>query len=386
MISGKIAVAAALTLLVAATMARAEPAAVSAGLQAASMALRMIADSAEEDVSVELIRQNYDISVALHRRFDEFADGLVTILMQVNRLSDEMRKEIEEGLDKHQRDTVRGHIQVVKERLTGIVQKLEAGEEPNNEDWRGLVRAQHRLQEESRTLAQKDDRNLAVLLEALSWEWTVHKARRNENALQEMKAFYRMRLQRMLDPDRSQSIAARRVRGAKVIDREIESIEKVVSARDKIFNAPRPPSPDSSNEDLPYCAFRLVPVFEKDGRPKIEGEKLGKKLTGPLKVQMEGRLSLCRLHIEMMEAVGKTLGNLGAHTGDDSTAVESDSQTCGSEWRATRKARWAKLQVTADTWQKIDRVWTLKWLPRADPARCGPDGNEIGGKAWRGLR
>lgn len=356
----------------------ADPATVAMGLQLVGTAMQMMGGSAREDVSLRLIEQNYELSVNLHERFDEFADGLVTILMQVNRLPDEMRKEIEAGFDKHQRDTVRGVVQVVKERLSGIVRKSEANTEPDEEDWEGLIGAQRLLQETSRILAQKDDRNLAVLLEALSWEWTVHKARRNREELQEMKMFYRARLEKMRDPDRSVSIAARMLRGAMAFNRELEDIENNVESLRAHYEVEEPNREfiNERNRNLNYCDFADVVVFDKNEGAWIEGERLRKALSGPLNARMEGEIGLCGLHAGMLEAAETALEKLGVPEADENL-IGASLGICGPAWLEDRTKRLAKISATVESWKgRVPGKYKVKSLPNADLRRCGPDGTD----------
>ncbi len=359
------------------TPARADPTTIAAGLQLVSTAMQMMSGSArEEDVSLRLIKQNYELSVELHQRFDAFADGLVAVLMQVNRLPDQMREDIEAGFDQHQRDTLRGVIQVVKERLASIARKIEADTQPDEEDWDGLVRAQRLLQEASRILAQKDDRNLAVLLEALSWEWTVHKARRNREELQEMKTFYRKRLAEMRDPTRNASIEARKLRGATALDQELENVEKTVESLRAGYEAERPDWIDEANRGLRYCDFASVAVFRRDEGAWAKGKRLEKAMSGPLKARMEGEIDLCGLHAGMLDAVGTALEKLGvAQPGEDLEGARLG--ICSPAWLADRRKRLAEVSATVESWRGIKPgKYEVQRLPNADMRRCGPDGTD----------
>ena len=365
------------------TQASADPAIIAAGLQLVGKAMQMMGGSAREDMSLRLIEQNYELSVELHRRFDAFADGLVTVLMQVNRLPDEMREEIEAGFDKHQRDTVRGVIQVVKESLAGIARTIEAGGQPDEDDWEGLFFAQENLRTESRILAEKDDRNLAVLLEALSWEWTVNKARRNQELLREMKTFYRTRLAEMRDPTRDVSIAARKRRGAEALDQELKRVEKRVESVHASYEAERPSwhyersGLGEINEGLGYCGFHSVSVVRMDEDAQVKGEQLREELSGPLKARMEGAINLCELQAGMLDAVGTALEELGAsQTNED---LESpDLEICGPKWLDDRRDRLAKVSATVESWKgRTPRRYEVESLQIMDPKCCRPDGTEV---------
>lgn len=356
------------------TQASADPAIIAAGLQLVGKAMQMMGGSAREDMSLRLIEQNYELSVELHRKFDAFADGLVTVLMQVNRLPDEMREEIEAGFDKHQRDTVRGVIQVVKESLAGIARTIEAGGQPDEDDWEGLFLAQENLRTESRILAEKDDRNLAVLLEALSWEWTVHKARRNQELLREMTTFYRTRLAEMRDPTRDVSIAARKRRGAEALDQELKRVENRVESLHASYEAERPflhYELSETNEGLDYCDFRSFLVFRVDEDARVEGEQLRKELSGPLKAWMEGTINLYELQAGMLDAVGTALEELGAPPAGE------DLEICGSTWLDDRRRRLAEVSETVESWKgrKPGRYEVVS-LSNLDHERCGLDGTD----------
>ncbi len=356
-----------------------DPATIAAGLQLIGKAISLIDSSAQEDVSLRLIEQNYELSVELHERFDAFADGLVTVLMQIHRLPDEMREEIEAGFDKNQRDTVRGVIQVVKERLAVVRRKIEACMQPDELDWQGLVGAQRLLQEESRILAQKDDRNLAVLLEALSWEWTVHKARHNREELREMKTFYRTRLAKMRDVTRSASVAAREERGAAALDRELEAVEKKVESLHASYEAERPSwhyELGEMNEGLDYCDFRRVSVIRVDEGARVEGEQLREELSGPLKARIEGMINLCGLHAGMLDAVGTALEMLGAPQAGENLAGTGHA-ICDPTWLADRRTRLAEISTTVESWEgRTPRKYEVISLPNADFQRCGPGGTD----------
>ena len=279
---------------------------------------------------------------------------------------------------KHQRDEVLGHIDTLRERLSVVVEKIERGEGPGDKDWEGLTRAQQLLQEKARVLAQKDDRNLAVLLEALSWEWTVHKARKNTIAVEAMKQFYVERLTDVLNPMREESIYARMIRNAETIENEIESTEKTVATLRKSYEAQQPTRNESWNEEAEVlygnwrCAPRPFDVFVKNEQAKAKGEKLRKELDGSFDVRMEGRLALCRLHFEMLKATKTTLEQLGMYAVGDFASPEID--VCSEEWRTMKYQRWRQIKETVKPWKDISPgTWTTELLLPARYPRCGPE-------------
>ena len=183
----------------------ADPASVAAtiaeGSRATSMALKILGKGKSVDITAEVTKQQYELTQELHRRFDTFANGLVTVLNEIHELSEHERKNIEAGFAKHQRDEVEALIQTVKER-TAVAITAEVGRSENAEATRvDLNDGVKDLQVSSRTLAQKDDRNLPVIIAALGWEWPINRLLRKERAIVQMKDFYAQRMTKALDLD-----------------------------------------------------------------------------------------------------------------------------------------------------------------------------------------
>ena len=352
-------------------------AAIGAGLQALNKVLTIVGNAKSVDLTAEMVQQHYELTVNLHERFDTFADGIVTVLIQVRELPEHMRHEIESGFAQQQRHEVRGLIETVKERMAVAISAEKKGLEDANVKRESLQLALGNVQISSRTLAQRDDRNLAVILEALGWEWPVNRLLRNHDAIIEMKNAYAVRVRKALDLYNPDSLRSRLRYGATELTNDVTEWEETIGDLDEGYRAARRVARgENDHKTIIYDIWpdwrgpdRFLEYRDMEGNPTIRpctvvvtdinlvenqelrarGEATRRMVTvGSRALQVHSRLQLCKLHMEMMRAVDETLTILELPS-DENLNLE-DTSPCGEKWLEHVEHRWRKVQATASSW------------------------------------